>query len=120
MMKRKKLIVAFIIVLFFLTISFLLATRFRNSQSNKQNAIEDANSQIVKEIETQLNLPYTKPLIATVYSPSEFKNNGELTSLKKGDKVIVYISSNEAVIYRPADKKIVNVLPSRALLETQF
>jgi preprotein translocase subunit YajC len=120
MIRRRKFIIVLIIVLFFLITSFLLATRFRNSQSYKQKKIEDSDNLIVKEIGTQLNLPYTKPLIANVYNDSEFRNNGELTSLKRGDKVIVYVSSNDAVIYRPADKKIINVLSARALLETKF
>ena len=119
-MKRRRTIVIWIIILITLTIAFLLATRFRNSQSSKQSSIEQTDTKMLKEIETQLNLPYAKPIVSTVYSPSEFINNGELTSLKKGDKVIVYISSNEAVIYRPADKKIVNVLSAKALLETKF
>ena len=118
-MKRKRTIIIWIVILITLTIAFLLATRFRNSQSDKQSTIEQADTKILKEIGTQLNLPYTKPIISTVYSPSEFTNNGELTSLKKGDKVFVYISSNEAIIYRPSEKKIINIMSARALLHTK-
>ena len=118
-MKRRRAIIIWIVILITLTISFLLATRFKNSQSSKQSSIEQADTKILKEIETQLNLPYAKPIVSTVYSPSEFTNNGELTSLKKGDKVFVYISSNEAIIYRPSEKKIINILSARALLNTK-
>ena len=119
MKKQKKTAIILLAVMILMTVLIAQGAHYRNAQHNKQMALIASNENLVNELKTQLNLPYTKPIIATVYDPVDFKNNSELAGLQKGDKIILYISSNEAILYRPSEKKILNILPAKAVLRTR-
>lgn len=51
------------------------------------------------------------PTIATVSNPEKLKDQPFFAKAKVGDKVLIYTNAKKAIIYDPADNKIVEVGP---------
>ena len=100
-------------------ISLILGARYRNSQSEKRNKINEENVTLINSVNEQLDLPYTKPIVMTVYDPADFNGNVMLNQLKKDDKILLYLNSNEAVIFRPKENKVIDIVSARAVLNTK-
>jgi hypothetical protein len=97
----------------------VFGSRYRNDQSKKISKINNENIELINTVNEQLNLPYSTPIIVTVYDPADFNSNNEISRLQKYDKLLIYLNSNEAVIYRPKDNKIIDIVSARAVLNTK-
>ena len=119
MKKRPRIFLTVVCIICVLLITLLiLGARYRNDQSNKLDKINDQNVALINRINKELDLPYSKPIIVTVYDPADFNANLIVGKLQKGDKILLYLSSNEAVIFRPKADKIIDIVPARAVLNT--
>lgn len=65
-----------------------------------------------------LKLPNETPIISTVNSKDDFKNAPAFRIAEKGDKLIVWVSANQAVLYRPSTNKVLDVTTVKATVET--
>lgn len=107
------------IVCIFVILLLVFGSRYRNDQSKKISKINNENIELINTVNEQLNLPYSTPIIVTVYDPADFNSNNEISRLQKYDKLLIYLNSNEAVIYRPKDNKIIDIVSARAVLNTK-
>lgn len=51
------------------------------------------------------------PTVATVSDPDKLRSQPFFTNSKKGDKVLIYSGARKAILYRPEERKIIEVAP---------
>ena len=78
--------------------------------SDPKNFNQRANADLIKDVENILVVPQNEqPQIADVTDKDKLKERPFFAAAENGDKVLLYQESSYAVIYRPSEKKIVNV-----------
>lgn len=75
-----------------------------SSEDNKKE-VED----LVKEVSKIIELPNETPVLATVTDLNKVQNQEFFAKAKTGDKVLVFVNSKKAILYRPDEKKIIEV-----------
>lgn len=89
--------------------------QYQNGQvgmKDPQKATEQESKRIVDEVGKMIVLPQNeKPQIATVSDVSKLKEQAFFSQAKNGDIVLIYTQAQKAVLYDPAQKKIVEVGP---------
>lgn len=80
----------------------------RDPQAVAQKEIE----QLVLRIGTLIVLPEgEQPTIATVTDPEKLQDQQFFTNAKQGYKVLIYTNARKAILYDPAQNKIIEVAP---------
>lgn len=51
------------------------------------------------------------PTVATVVDPQLLKDQAFFANASKGDKVLIYAGAKRAILYNPAQHKVINVAP---------
>ncbi len=78
--------------------------------SKGTQAIQAETEKLLAEVGKLISLPNDeKPTIATVSDVEKVKNQPFFKNAKNGDKVIIYTNAKKAILYRPSEKKIVEV-----------
>lgn len=73
---------------------------------------EDRQRELITEVGSKIMLPSDeKPTVAVVSDISRLKDQQFFSSGQNGDIVLIYMNAKRAILYRPADKKIVEVAP---------
>ena len=79
-----------------------------NAPKDTQKELQDT----VKIISKLMVLPTNEtPTLATVNDPEKLKNQSFFANAKVGDKVLIYTNAKKAILYNPAQNKIVEVSP---------
>lgn len=82
------------------------------SMKDPQKATEQESKRIVDEVGKMIVLPQNEnPQIATVSDVTKLKEQSFFSQAKNGDIVLIYTQAQKAVLYDPAQKKIVEVGP---------
>lgn len=80
---------------------------------NQQKSPEQIQSEVeklVSEVDKILELPTDEtPTVATVTDIEKVKDQAFFRLAQQGDKVLVYTRSKKAILYRPSQKKIMEV-----------
>ncbi len=65
---------------------------------------------LVSEVGTLLALPSDeKPTVATITDVEKLKEQPFFKNAANGDKVLIYTNAKKAILYRPSEKKVVEV-----------
>jgi hypothetical protein len=81
-------------------------------KNNPDMIYKDENNRLLEEVGKLMELPTDEePTIATVMDKELLKDQAFFTKAENGDKLIVYIGSKKAILYRPSIKKIVDFAP---------
>ena len=68
--------------------------------------------QLVKEVSTLIVLPENEtPSVATVTDIDKVKEQPFFSQSQNGDKVLIYSQAKKAILYRPDEKRLVDVAP---------
>lgn len=79
-----------------------------NTPKDTQKELQDT----IKIIGKLMVLPTDEtPTLATVNDPEKLKNQAFFANAKVGDKVLIYTNAKKAILYNPAQNKIVEVSP---------
>lgn len=70
-----------------------------------------ADENLVKTVGELMFLPNEAPTIATVTDREKLAKQPFFAQAENGDKVIIYTQAKKAILYRPSQKKIVDVAP---------
>jgi len=100
-------------------VSLFLAIIYKNQMAAKQKARAKAEQETVDKISKLLRLPNETPIFMTVFNEKDFENNDLFRKVKTGDKVLVYLNSKQAIIYRPSTNQVIEVLPVKADVRTK-
>jgi hypothetical protein len=76
-----------------------------------QQSTQAEDEQLMKDVGALIILPAEEPTIATVTDKEQLANQPFFVQAQNGDKVIIYTASKKAILYRPSDKKIVDIAP---------
>lgn len=80
---------------------------------NDPNAkAKEDSRKLVEEVGKLVILPEgEEPTIATVTDPSKLADQPFFANAKPGDKVLIYQEASRAILYRPDDKKVIEIAP---------
>jgi hypothetical protein len=85
---------------------------FSGTQENPQQAQQQEIQELVAAVGKLMVLPTgEQPVIATVADPEKLKDQPFFANAKKGAKVLIYNTARKAILYDPAEKRIVDVAP---------
>jgi hypothetical protein len=107
---RKLLIpILFFLVLILMGVGvFVYVAYFKPSQT----PLSSDTGQILDDVKKMMVLPDNEiPTIATVTDKSKLSGQAFFKKAENGDKLLIFSSQSEAILYRPSSKKIVNVAP---------
>jgi hypothetical protein len=108
----KKIMLA-IVALIFLAMAgatVFLYHEWKQFKSEKNIASRDEISAITKKIGKYMDLPSDEtPTMATVSDREKLKDQPFFTKAQNGDKVLIYTQAQKAILYRPAENKVIEV-----------
>lgn len=82
------------------------------AQSDPEEAAKKEAATILDAAARLIVLPEGEtPTVATVKDPEKLKNQLFFANAKAGDKVLIYSQARKAILFRPAEDKIVEVAP---------
>ena len=112
--KRSVHVGAFIILFIVISsiLGYLQLQKLKDSPSEAGKLSNQEVKNLVKELGDKMVLPENEtPTIATVTDISKLEGQPFFRNAKNGDKVIIYGSTKEAILYRPSIHKIIAVSP---------
>lgn len=73
---------------------------------------DERQRELISEVSTRIMLPADeKPTVAVVSDINRLKDQQFFTGGQNGDIVLIYMNARKAVLYRPSEKKIIEVAP---------
>lgn len=120
MTKKKKLFwMTLVIIALVCTYTLVMGLIYKNQMGTKKKAQAKEEQQTIDKIAQLLRLPNENPIVTTVYNEKDFENNNLFRTVKKGDKILLYINAKQAIIYRPSTNQVIEVLPVRETIKTK-
>lgn len=112
-------LVVLIVIMMGAVIAFLAIQSQKTAKELKQlkegqvsASPNDETKQLLDEVSKILVLPQNEtPTIATVSDLSKLAGQPFFEAAAVGDKVIIYSTSKKAILYRPSEKKVINIAP---------
>ncbi len=81
-------------------------------KKNPSKVTQDETKALIEKVGQLIVLPAgEQPTVATVTDPSKLKDQAFFANAQSGDKVLVFTQAKKAILYSPADNKIVEVAP---------
>lgn len=115
---RKAFYRTLFVIIVVLAIVFSLGAMYKADQAADEKLLKVENQVMLDRISKLLNLPDEAPIISTVNSKEDFAKAPAFRDAEKGDKLIVWVSANQAVLYRPSTNKVIDVTTVKATVET--
>src|SRR5438309_121571 len=114
-MKYVVAIIGVVLLVAAIVIAGYFYMQYKASQDLLKNPNAAAAKQTQELIDTVgklIQLPAKEtPTVATVSDASKLANQPFFTNAKNGDKVLIYTTAKEAILYRPLENKIIAVAP---------
>ena len=86
--------------------------QFTELKSNPQRFIQEETQALINKVSRLIVLPEGEtPTIATVSDPEKLKDQPFFAKAKTGDKVLIFSTSQKAILYDPVNDIIVEVAP---------
>jgi hypothetical protein len=102
------------VLIAFLAVIAIAAYLYRQNLElkNPELAAKKETQEIVALVGRLMVLPEEEtPTVATVTDPEKLKDQVFFANAKKGDKVLIYTQAKKAILYDPAQDKIIEVAP---------
>ena len=81
-------------------------------KNNPNEKAREENLKLVEQVGQLVVLPEgEEPTIATVTDPSKLADQPFFANARTGDKVLIYQTAARAILYRPADNKVIEIAP---------
>ena len=106
------LIIVSTLFLVALAAAVLFFIKYQDIKSDPAGATAAQTSSLVAKVGKHMALPDNEtPTVATVSDKDKLSNQPFFEKAKNGDKLLIYTNSKQAIIYRDATDKIINVGP---------
>lgn len=83
---------------------------FRYKQERSKNPNVEI-AQLTTTISKFMDLPDETPTLATVTNKDDLQKNALFDKAENGDKVLIFTKAQKAILYRPSQKKVIEILP---------
>lgn len=83
----------------------------KNLLDNPTEAAKTEVSNLVSRVKKLMMVPDEEPQIATVLEQEKLKDQQFFANAKNGDKVLIFMKAQKAVLYRPSTNVIIEVAP---------
>jgi hypothetical protein len=103
-------VLTFIVIIVLAGLAYFFYFKYSKTQAILQNptiATKEEIKNITSKISRYMELPDEQPTIATVIDKSKLKNQPFFKKAENGDKVIIYVKSLKAILYRPSTGKVI-------------
>lgn len=81
-------------------------------KKNPNKIVQEETAKLIAQVGKLIILPEGEtPTVATVADPEKLQSQPFFTKAQKGDKVLFYANAKKAILYNPAENKIVEVAP---------
>ena len=108
MNKNKFIYIIILLILIGISVFFFLQYKsVKDSNINPNKELKEVTEQASRIYD----LPKGKATLITVESTKEFAGQEFFSDAEIGDKILIYTSAQQAIIYRPSTNKLVNVGP---------
>lgn len=81
--------------------------QYREAQANNPSTQQ---KQLVSQLSKLIEMPSGQPVITTVIDKSKLTNKTLASQAQNGDRLFIFAKSKRLVLYRPSDKKVVDML----------
>jgi hypothetical protein len=106
----KKIVVPLLIILLLLAISTAGYFFYKYQTTGKKAETNDIQA-VIAAVGKLMELPDETPTLATITDTSKLKGQAFFNDAQNGDKVLLYMKDQKAILYRPSLKKIIDVAP---------
>ena len=81
-------------------------------KKNPNKIAQEETAKLIAQVGKLIVLPEGEtPTVATVADPEKLQSQPFFTKARRGDKVLLYANAKKAILYNPAENKIVEVAP---------
>ncbi|MBX4216201.1 hypothetical protein KW797_04625 [Candidatus Parcubacteria bacterium] len=85
---------------------------YQEAHADPAKAAKEDLDRTVLQVGRLIVLPSDEtPTLATVSEPEKLKDQPFFANAQKGDKVLIYSNARKAILYRPSERKIIEVAP---------
>jgi hypothetical protein len=86
--------------------------QYQDIKNNPGKVGQEEVQKLVNQVSKLIVLPTDElPTVATVTDPDQLKSQPFFAHAAKGDKVLIYTNAKKAVLFDPAQNKIIEVAP---------
>ncbi len=86
--------------------------QYSDLSKNPNKVAENETKSLVVAVGKLMLLPSDEtPTVATVSDPSKLKDQPFFSKSQKGDRILLYVKSRKAILYRPTTNQIIEVAP---------
>jgi len=110
-MEKKKVLTISVIVLGVITLLSLVTAGYFFFKARDLRSQEITNEALIEDVSEIMVLPNETPVIATIENIEEVKDQPFFKNAQNGDKVLAFIQSKKAILYRPSTNQIIEVGP---------
>lgn len=106
---KRRILIAVLLILFIAMtcVSLLLFIKYRHETSSNPASQQQ---QLTRELSQVAEVPSEQPAISTVLNSSKLTNPILAKHAHNGDKLFIYPNSKRLILYRPSDRKVVDML----------
>lgn len=109
-MDYKTIAIAGIVLIIGLVIFALFSSYFfKSSKDIKSDAQSASQQKIIDDVAAMLSVPGDIPVIATVTNLDKLADQPFFAKAHEDDKLLYYQTTNKVVLYRPAEKRIIEI-----------
>ena len=104
---RKAIIILSVLLLLTIGTSALLFVQYRREASKNPFTQQQL---LTQQLSRLAELPHEQPIISTVLDRNKLGNRVLASRAHNGDNLFIFSKSKRLILYRPVDKKIVDML----------
>jgi hypothetical protein len=105
--RRKSIIILSGLLVVAVCASLLLFVKYKHAASDSPVSKQQ---QLTKQLSQVIEMPAGQPVISTVLDKSKLTNPALQQRAHNGDVLFIFPQSKRLILYRPADKKVVDML----------
>jgi len=88
---------------------FYFHKKYKEAIKNPEIVVQDEKKDITEKVRKLIELPEEEPLIATITDKEKLREQVFFSKAQNGDKILFFMNSPKAILYRPSVNKIIEV-----------
>lgn len=101
--------ILFIFIIGLISSAFYFYKKYKEAIKNPEIVVQDEKKDITEKVRKLIELPEEEPLIATITDKEKLREQVFFSKAQNGDKILFFMNSPKAILYRPSTNKIIEV-----------